>query len=188
MLENMLNTILSMGTKDVVNLGHLQHFQGSVSSKWQAKLYAEVEDLVLLANLEQVACKAQLQALKLSLEERCRTQLMLRHSVHTTLFEESEDLNALAGEEMQRQSSRSLSEAPPVLEVAKPCSPMPAHCSAHPPTFDLGSEQILAPTKSAMQLLASLCLLEFDAILQKKKATKCLQDQHLKHKAEFLSL
>ena len=52
MLENMLNTILSMGTKDVVNLGHLQHFQGSVSSKWQAKLYAEVEDLVLLANLE----------------------------------------------------------------------------------------------------------------------------------------
>jgi hypothetical protein len=108
---------------------------------------------------------------------------MLRDSVHATLLEESEDWNTLAGEEMRRQSLLSLSEAPRVLEVAEPCSPMPAHCSAIGPISNPDSRQIPALTKSAMPLPASLCMLESDAILQKKMATKCLQDLHLKHEA-----
>jgi hypothetical protein len=56
--ENMSNTVVSMGMKDVDNLGHLHHFQASIFILWRAKLHAEVEDLLLLASLEWVACKA----------------------------------------------------------------------------------------------------------------------------------
>jgi hypothetical protein len=86
--------------------------------------------LLLLASLEWVACKAQLQTLlaeKISLEERCRTQHMLRDSVHATLLEESKDLSTLAAEELQRESSSSLSHAPPLAEEADPCSPIVPH-------------------------------------------------------------